>query len=133
VLKHPVLTFDDEAIALAGAKIVEEIRANGYTCYACAVLPDHVHLLIRRHRDWAETMIERFQTKTRQALIAAGKRAVTHPVWTKGPGWKGFLNTRDAFRRDVKYIEDNPRKIGRPAQVWDFVVPYDGWLPPRRG
>src|SRR5207253_1635434 len=96
---------------------------------ACAVMPDHVHLLIRRHRDKAELMIERFQERTRTALIEAGLRTPTHPVWTKGPGWKGFLNTRRDFERDIEYIRLNPVKIGRPEQIWDFVKPYDGWLP----
>ena len=89
VLKHPVLTFDDEEIALLGMTIGTEIIERGYTCYACAIMPDHVHLLIRRHRDKAEQMIEQFQKATRAALIDAGKRAQTHPVWTAGPAGKG--------------------------------------------
>ncbi len=60
VLKHPVLTFDEDAISVVGKTMGEEITERGYTGYACAVMPDHVHLLIRRHRDKAEEMIEHF-------------------------------------------------------------------------
>jgi hypothetical protein len=35
------------------------------------------------------------------------------------------------MRRIVRYIENNPLKIGLPKQVWPFVKPYDGWLPGR--
>jgi hypothetical protein len=30
---------------------------------------------------------------------------------------------------DAAVIELNPVKIGLPRQHWDFVTPYDGWLP----
>src|SRR6478672_8884116 len=49
ILKHPVLTFDDDDIELLGKVFGEMILEKGYTCYACAIMPDHVHLLIRRH------------------------------------------------------------------------------------
>jgi len=92
-LKHPVLTLDNDDIALLGKVFGQEIAANGYICHACAIMPDHVHMLLRRGRDRAEDIIEHFQEASRAALIDAGKRAPTHPVWTKGPGWKGFMNT----------------------------------------
>jgi REP element-mobilizing transposase RayT len=90
-------------------------------------MPDHAHLLVRRHADRAEEMIARFQEATRAVLIAVGKRAATHPVWSQGPGWKGFLNAPDDFVRDVGYVRRNPVQIGRPEQTWDFVTVYDGW------
>ena len=55
-------------------------------------MPDHVHLVIRKHRDLAERMIESLQYHTRDTLIAAGLRDADHPVWTRG-GWKVFLDT----------------------------------------
>jgi REP element-mobilizing transposase RayT len=133
ILKHPVLTFDDDEIAMVGKTIGEVVAERGYTCYACAVMPDHVHLLIRRHRDKAEQMIEHFQAATRATLIDAGKRSPTHPVWTAGPGWKTFINTRSDFEREIEYIRQNPVKIGRPEQTWEFVQPYKGWMPAYRG
>jgi REP element-mobilizing transposase RayT len=129
VLKHPVLTLDTEDIALVGKIIGREVAAKDYVCHACAVMPDHVHLLIRRNRDRAEEMVAHFQEMTRTALIEAGTRRPTHPVWTKGPGWKGFLNTARDFERTIGYIRANPAEIGWAEQVWDFVTPYDGWLP----
>ncbi len=67
------------------------IEDCNYTCYACAIMPDHVHLLIRKHRDKAEEMIERLQSLSRKRLIDAGMREANHPVWTHG-GWKVFLD-----------------------------------------
>jgi REP element-mobilizing transposase RayT len=132
-LAHEPLTFTDEEIEFLGAVVGTVIRERGYTCYECAIMPDHVHLLIRRHRDWAELMIQAIQQTSRQALIDAGRRAPTHPVWG-GPGWKVFLNTPEDIVRVIKYIRDNPVKAGRPRQSWPFVQTYSGWMPrPARG
>ena len=133
VLTHPVMTFTDDDILFLGHVFGREIAAKGSTCYACAVMPDHVHLLIRRHKDRAEQMIEHFQESSRSALIEEGKRRPTHPVWTKGPGWKGFINSRRDFEIEIEYIRQNPIKIGKPEQKWEFVTIYDGWLPGYRG
>jgi REP element-mobilizing transposase RayT len=133
VLKHPVLTFDDDEIAVVGQAFGDIITEKEYTCYACAVMPDHVHLLIRRHRDMAEDMIALFQEKGRAALLATEKRNPTQPIWSAGPGWKTFINTRRQFEIEIEYIRMNPIKIGKPEQVWDFVKKYDGWMPGYRG
>jgi REP element-mobilizing transposase RayT len=127
-LKHPLLTFSNEEIPILGSSFGEVVRGRGYTCYACAILPEHVHILIRRHRDPAELMVELFQEASRHELIESGRRALTHPVWG-GRGWKVFLNTRSDMERIVGYVRDNPVKLGYPEQRWDFVTPYDGWMP----
>ena len=128
VLRHDLLTFAKDEVRQLGKVFAEVVRERKYTCYACAIMPDHVHLLIRKHRDKAEKMIEHFQDATRADFIARGMRSTNHPVWG-GPGWKVYLETRDDIRRVIKYIEDNPIQVRRPRQTWDFVAPYDGWLP----
>jgi REP element-mobilizing transposase RayT len=128
ILKHEPLNFDQETIAVVGASFADLIRANAYTCYACAIMPDHVHVLTRKHRHKAEDMIVSLQDASRAALIEARARPADHPVWG-GPGWKVFLEARDDIERTIRYIEDNPVKARLPLQKWGFVVPYDGWLP----
>lgn len=128
VLQHELLRFsaaESQAIAVSFAEV---IRQRNYTCYACAIMRDHVHILIHKHRDIAETMIENLQKKSREAVLLLGGRAADHPVWG-GPGWKVYLETCDDIVRTVRYIETNPRKDGLPPQVWPFVKKYDGWLP----
>lgn len=73
-------------------------------------------------------MIEELQRESRSAVQELRRRANDHPVWG-GPGWKVFLETADDIRRVVTYIENNPIKSRRPPQNWEFVKPYDGWLP----
>jgi REP element-mobilizing transposase RayT len=128
VLHHLLLTLDEQDFPLIAGSFGKVIREHGYTCYECAIMPDHVHMLIRKHRDWAETMIDFFQEASAKALRETGRRPPEHPVWG-GPGWKVYLNTRADMERVVQYIRQNPVKIGRPVQEWDFVQKYDGWLP----
>src|SRR5436190_22636079 len=45
-LKHPLLTFSSSDIAVIGRSFAKTIREHCYTCYACAIMPDHVQLLI---------------------------------------------------------------------------------------
>jgi REP element-mobilizing transposase RayT len=127
-LKHPLLDFTDAEVRAVGAAFAEVVRRRNYTCYACAILPDHVHLLVRKHRDQAEAMIAQFQEASRDAVLRFGTRPLDHPVWG-GPGWKVYLETRDDITRTIVYIGKNFVQFGLPEQTWPFVKPYDGWLP----
>lgn len=129
LLKHELLPFTDAEINAVGEALAETICERQFTCYACAVMPDHVHMVIRKHRDTAEEMIDAFQQASARALRGRGTRfGENHPVWG-GPGWKVFLFTRSDIERTNRYVARNPEKARRPAQLWPFVVPYDGWLP----
>jgi REP element-mobilizing transposase RayT len=126
VLKFPVLTFAAREVDIVATAIGEAIASQKYTCYACAVMPDHVHILIRKHKHRAEEMIENFQASSRLRLRSAGLRGDDHPVWG-GPGWKVFLDRPDEIRRTVQYIEQNPVKWRLAEQSWAFVTAYNGW------
>jgi REP element-mobilizing transposase RayT len=128
LLAHPLLTLDDGDVRLVGESFAAVIRRRNYTCYACAIMPNHVHLIVRRHRDSAEQMIAEFQRASAVALVGEGRRPADHPVWG-GPGWKVFLNARRDVTRTIEYVRLNPVKIGCPVQTLEFVQPYDGWLP----
>jgi REP element-mobilizing transposase RayT len=123
-LKHDFLTLSRNDIVTIGQAFADAIRRRSYTCYACAIMPDHVHLLIRKHRDAPEKIISELQEAARTAVLEQAERPRSHPVWG-GPGWKVYLDTIADMRRVVRYVERNPPL----PQSWKFVKPYDGWLP----
>jgi REP element-mobilizing transposase RayT len=125
-LKYPLLSFDPVDYTLVAEAISQSLNDCKYTCYACAIMPDHVHLLIRKHKDQAEEMIEKVQALSRKRLVEVGMRAIEHPTWTRG-GWKVFLDHPDDVWRTIRYIDDNPRKQRLPQQRWTFVKEYDNW------
>ena len=120
------LAFCSDAVSVIADAFARVIDTERYTCWACAIMPDHVHVLIRKHKHLAEEMISNLQRESHLALRDAGIRDMEHPVWG-GHGWKVFLDTPADVQRTIPYIEENPRKLKRPAQRWPFVKPYDGW------
>jgi REP element-mobilizing transposase RayT len=126
VLKRPLLSFAPLEFEIVANAIGDAIDEYKYTCYACAIMPDHVHLLIRKHRDLAEEMIEKIQTFSRLRLSDHGVRKLDHPTWTRG-GWKVFLDHPDEEKRTIRYVENNPLKLRLPIQRWPFVKEYDNW------
>ncbi|MDP6634129.1 MAG: hypothetical protein QGG42_04485 [Phycisphaerae bacterium] len=126
VLKFPLLEFSSDDIRTIADALAESMGEYRYTCYACAIMPDHVHLLIRKHRDKAEDMIANVQEAVRLRLGNSGLRAPDHPVWAKS-GWKVFLDHPDDIRRTIRYIRQNPLKRRMPPQAWIFITEYNGW------
>ncbi|MCC6581364.1 MAG: transposase [Phycisphaeraceae bacterium] len=123
-MEHPLRTFDEEDRQHIGDAFANTISDRKYTCYACAVMPDHVHVLIRKHRDLAEEMIHELQRSSRDALRATGWGE--HRVWGGG-GWNVFQDHPDDVERTIRYIEKNPDGYRLSRQKWGFVTEYDGW------
>src|SRR5918999_1641369 len=64
LLQFPVIRFDIEQRNQIATAFGETIRLHCYTCYACAIMPDHVHLLIRKPRDQVEDMVDNFHDES---------------------------------------------------------------------
>ncbi len=126
VLKHPLLDFRVADFPAVAEALAEAIGEHRYTCYACAIMPDHVHILIRKHKHLAEDMLDNLQQTSRLRLRSLALRPSDHPVWG-GPGWKVFLDTPTDIRRTIEYIDENPPRWRLPRQHWPFVIGYDGW------
>ena len=122
LLRFPTLKFTDAEMSMIALSFAETIHVERYTCHACAIMPDHVHLLIRKHKDIAEEMIEKLQIASCRAVRESGVRDKFHPVWG-GCGWKVFQDSVEDIKRTVRYVGDNPIKARLPAQSWDFVNP----------
>jgi len=125
-LQHPIIRFDEVQRAAIGDAFEQVVLERNYTCYACAIMPDHVHLVVRKHRDSAERMIGNFQGASRTRLRNCALVPDEHLVWTKN-GWKVFLNSPAEVWSRVRYVEKNPVKEGLAEQRWPFVVEYDNW------
>src|SRR5687768_5998901 len=57
-LEHSVLWFDPSMRQLLGDAVGKVVQDQRYTVWAFAVLKNHLHLCIRRHRDSAQVMLE---------------------------------------------------------------------------
>ena len=125
-LKYTVIWFDTAKRQALGDAFGAVLQREGYTCYACAILRNHAHMLVRIHRDRAETMTDRLAHASRLRLRAYPEIVDDHPIWSDRPYTVFCYNPDDTWSR-IRYIEQNPAKDGLPGQSWSFVSPYDNW------
>jgi len=109
-----------------GEVFAEVVAKQGYTVWACAILSNHAHMVIRRHRDDASAMWHNFAEATRLRLREEASLGAEHPVWASRP-YKVFLRTPHEVRTRISYVERNPEKEGLPRQQYDFVQVYNNW------
>lgn len=131
LLEHDVLWFDAakrQAIAEAFAQVMDTRR---YTCWACAILSNHAHLVIRKHRDKAETMHDELRRASAIRLRRSADIPDDHPVWSNDR-YKKFLSTAEAVERTIRYVENNPVKEGVSSPALAFVRPRRGAWSGRR-
>lgn len=130
LLKHDLFWFDARARDLIANSFAQVVALCGYTVWACAVLKNHAHLVVRRHRDDPEKIWGAFANASREIIRGSGLVPTTHPVWSLNP-YKVYLNTSDDIRGRIQYVFDNFAKERVPVQHHEFVQPYDGWEPPK--
>ncbi len=90
-------------------------RLNLVVC-ACAIMNDHVHLLVLRSKYKIEYLTNQFKGGATSAL------QLNKTPWTRN-GWKVFIDDEDALCPCVQYIERNPETAGLSPQQWEFVTP----------
>lgn len=130
LLEFPRIWFDRQTRIAVARAFAQVAKQQGYTCWACAVLRNHAHLLVRVHRDRAELMWEQMAIGAREALRAAGLAPQDHPVWSNRP-YVVFKRSVREVESAIEYIRGNPKKHGLAPQVHEWVFPCDGW-PHRR-
>jgi REP element-mobilizing transposase RayT len=100
ILKHEVIWFDERRREVIGAAIERVVREAGYTVWAGALLRNHLHLVIRTHRDDALTMLAKIAQGTFEALHEAKLVPKEHPVWADRPYKVFFEDAGGCVRED---------------------------------
>ena len=132
-LKYPAVQFTGVQARAIGRAFAKYVARTQLQVWACAILPDHVHLVVGRPHIKIEQLVIQLKGNATQALMAQG----IHPLaqWTEKNGrhpkcfargqWKVFLDPED-IPRAIRYVELNPEKEGKRPQRWPFVTPYLG-------
>lgn len=127
----PVLSFstrwfnDQERQIIAGA-FGDAISREQLTCYACSIMRDHIHILIRRHGIKAAEITGLLTDSAKKALVQSGRFGQDHPVFNAGLS-NFFKSTPDQVWGNIGYINENFIKHGLPFERYPFVTDYDGW------
>ena len=129
----PVSISDDQAITVAEGFRIQTLKSN-YTIWACAIMPEHTHMVLARHSYHVERMVNLLKGSTTTEMMKVGN----HPLKSHAaPGerpprmwsaheWKVFLDSDDGIRQAIAYVERNPENEGKPQQSWNFVSPFAG-------
>jgi REP element-mobilizing transposase RayT len=125
-LAYPQLWLDPLQRAMIAGAVGEVIAEHKLTCWACALLPNHAHLLVRAHRLEGEQMLALFKDRARKMLANRSFAPSDHPVFSAAKG-DVFKYTPAEIRSCITYIWDNFRKHRVPPQRYPFVTEYDGW------
>lgn len=132
-LKHPAVQFTGAQARAIGERFGSYVRKSNLVVWACAVLPDHVHLVIGCPRIRIEQLVIQLKGEATQSLLCHGIHPFGQPTekhrrspkcFARGE-WKVYLNCSDDVLRAIRYVEENPIKEGKPRQHWSFVTPFD--------
>lgn len=136
-LKYPPVRLNGVQARAVGRGFAKQVQTSSYTVWACAIMPEHTHLVLGRHHYSAEQMANLLRGSATRQLMAEG----CHPLskfahdgerppgmWAAHP-WKIYLDSDDAITDAIHYVQNNPVEESKPAQHWNFVSPYAG-LPP---
>jgi REP element-mobilizing transposase RayT len=130
-LKYPPVLFNGLQARAVGRGFARSIEKGNLRVYACAILPDHVHLVIGRHRCLIEMLVNFLKGEATKQLIAESihpqqecqSKGRVPTCWARN-SWNVFLNTAADIVRAIQYVERNPMKENKPAQHWTFVTPF---------
>jgi REP element-mobilizing transposase RayT len=121
-LKYPPVTLTGPQARAVGRGFAEYAAKVGLDILACAILPQHVHLVLARHRLSVESLANHLKGAATQRLIeerlhpqAAHQGAKSRPPKTFARGqWKVFLEDQVDVVRSIKYVNKNPERERLP-------------------
>jgi len=131
-LEYPAVTFNErqrDCVARGFAQIISIVHI---IMYACAIMPDHVHVVVARHDKDIESLVGFLKRAASRGLSAEGLHPLVGYInrsgrvpsaWADG-GWNHFIDDPIDIPDAIDYVEKNPERIGLPRQYWSFVAPY---------
>jgi REP element-mobilizing transposase RayT len=133
-LMYPEVRFTGVQAREIGRAFEGFVQKSGLVVWACSILPEHVHLVIARHRYKIEQLVNLLKGAATTRLMEQGLHPLAEyardgerppPMWVRGK-WKVFLDCEEDIIRAIRYVEQNPIKEGKPAQRWRFVTRFEG-------
>jgi len=115
-LSRPPFFFDDRSRSIVSGAFSSVVQRLGIKVPACAIMNDHVHILILRSKYRIEYLVNQLKGAATSAL------KIKSTPWTRGC-WKVFITDTETLLAAVKYIQANPACAGLAAQSWNFISP----------
>ena len=131
-LKYPPVVLTGVQARAIGRGFANYAEKSGLRILACAILPQHAHLVLARHRLDVEQLANQLKGAATRQLneeqlhpLAEHQGTMRRPPKAFARGlWKVFLNTPADIERSIRYVENNPLREHLPVQCWSFITPY---------
>jgi REP element-mobilizing transposase RayT len=129
-LKYPPVTLTGRQALSVGTGFGSLCAKSRFAIWACAILPEHVHLVITRHRYCIEQTANLLKGAATSQLRTDGldpmaNYGTSRSPWARGQ-WSVFLDSEESIDNAIHYVEQNPNREGKPRQRWSFVSPFSG-------
>ena len=131
-LLRPAVVLNGLQARAVGRGLAKYVHKSGLPVWACAILPDHVHLVVGRPDIKVEQLVTQLKGSATELLIEENlhpfqnqrdKLNRPHKCFARGQ-WKVYLGVDDVPRA-IPYVENNPEKERLPRQKWSFVSPVE--------
>ncbi len=130
-LKRKPVHFSGVQARAVGRGFALAVQSHSISIWACAIMPNHVHLVVGRSAFSIEEVSAMLKRRATEQLIAEGLHPFSKQlnkrlpsIWAVGE-WKVFLDAPEAIISCIQYVEANPIHTGLRPQRWSFVVPYE--------
>lgn len=131
-LSRPPVVFDGKQARSVSQGFADYVTRNDRAVFTCAVMPDHVHLVVQRCEKTIETLADQLKARATMFLnqqdlhpCEPGSDGKRPTPWTRGC-WSVFLRTDESIQRAIEYVEQNPVKAGYKPQRYSWVKPFKG-------
>ncbi len=132
-LQYPPVTLTGLQAQSIADGFAETARKSNYTIWACAILPQHVHLVLARHTYKVEQMANLLKGGATKRIIHDGRHPLAqhasdnlYPRMWAEKRWKVYLDSDEQIQNAIHYVDQNPEEEGKPRQHWAFVTPFGG-------
>ena len=133
-LAYPPVSLDGKQAKAVGEAFSTFCAKNRLGIWACSILPEHVHLVLGRHRYKMEIVANLLKGAATKRLVENG----LHPMaayretegrlpkmWAKNQ-WISYLDSEHSIEQAIAYVERNPTREGMRLQKWTCVMPFTG-------
>ena len=130
LLYPPVIFNGRQAVAISQG-FADTVRRTSCVIRACAILPDHVHLVIARHHYPIQQVANLLKGAATTSLrkqnldpFSGGPKGRALPSPWAHRFWKVWLDSQKDIYRSIEYVQNNPIKMCLKKQSWKFIAPY---------
>ena len=130
-LIYPAVVLDEQQRACVARGFETIVPILQLVVYACVIMPDHVHLVTKRHPKYIEDIVGFLKRAATRQLTVEGlhplqgfiNRSNRVPSPWVDSGWNRFIVDHRLIEPAVDYVTNNPIKVGLPCQSWPFTSP----------